>query len=486
MVEGLGGPAAAVAMWLLGGLGATTVTGPGRDSGAGAEVVLRPAGGAVAGRGRLIAAGEPLAAGGLPPATLDYASGLALAAATVAALRTGGVVDVREVGVAVQVRLPEVMAAAYSSRPAMVPRPPRAAPGGGWVQADLGRPGDEEDFSLLRTVIGPGADARELAAAAQEWRLPVCDHRPREARAAVHPVRTEASAAPGGLATARVRVGTAPLRGVTVCDLTAMWAGPLTTWILAGLGAEVVKVEPAFRPDGTRALDGRGIHPGGVQTAPGRDSAMWNALNAGKAVVDWDLRRSGDRERAEALLARSDLLVESFSPRVLANLGLERILGAGRPARVSMPAFPPGPQRDWVAYGPGIHAVLGLGWPAGRADGRPATPAVSYPDPLNGLAGALAALAALAGWDRGRPVARAETTLYGSSQPLLAWPGPPLAARPDTVADPAPGHSPLGPEEAAAGRRLLDMARAAGLMEDRPVAGHVLPHPGPLLRPASV
>ena len=59
---------------------------------------------------------------------------------------------------------------------------------------------------------------------------------------------------------------------------------------LASLGWSVVKVEPSFRPDGFRALDGGGINPGGRQCDPGRDSAMWNALNHGKEIVDLDLR----------------------------------------------------------------------------------------------------------------------------------------------------------------------------------------------------
>ena len=79
------------------------------------------------------------------------------------------------------------------------------------------------------------------------------------------------------------------LADISICDLTAMWAGPLATWLLARLGAKVYKVEPAVRLDGTRALFGGGIYPGGIQRRPGEDSALYQALNHGKTRVPLDL-----------------------------------------------------------------------------------------------------------------------------------------------------------------------------------------------------
>ncbi|OOK78497.1 formyl-CoA transferase domain protein [Mycobacterium kansasii] len=40
--------------------------------------------------------------------------------------------------------------------------------------------------------------------------------------------------------------------GVRVIDLTAFWAGPAATHLLAAFGADVVKVESIQRPDGIR------------------------------------------------------------------------------------------------------------------------------------------------------------------------------------------------------------------------------------------
>lgn len=201
-------------------------------------------------------------------------------------------------------------------------------------------------------------------------------------------------------------------------DLTAMWAGPLCTWLLARLGAAVVKIEPAIRPDGLRALDGGGVHPAGRSTAPGSDSALFNALNNTKRAEALDLREDTARARLIDLVAASDVVVDSFSPRVMANLGLTRpVLAESEPRRItlSLPAFPPGPERDWVAYGTGVHAVSGLG---DTGVGFSA-PSVTYPDAIGGLTGAVAVLAGLVGRHLGWLPSHLEVSLLSAVSPLL-------------------------------------------------------------------
>jgi hypothetical protein len=414
-----------VADWLLDGLGAVAAR-------PGAAADLTP---------RLV---DPRPSGrfgaGLPSGTLDYCTGVALALGALAGRPASGV------AVAIQVRLPEVMAASYGSSFEMRPAPPRPAPGGGWVHADMGSRGDRESLERLLEVLGPSAAAGEVARAAQEWRLPVGDYRPRSASGAGHPLRF----GPGKV-TAGAWVG--PLR---VLDLTNMWAGPLATWLLRDLGAQITKVEPAFRPDGFRAFDGGGIHPGGHPCDPGRDSALWNALNAGKDVVDLDLRMAADRSRFVELAAASDVVIDSFSPRVMPNFGLDLPEG---PLYASMPAFPPGPERDWVAYGTAVHAVSGLG---DAGDGRFVPAAVSYPDPVAGFTAALGVLAAAAGRARGRGVGRVEGAIAASIQPITA-----RSPDPDRLlADPA-----------GIGADLLALGEERGLLEGRPVCGRSALHP---------
>jgi crotonobetainyl-CoA:carnitine CoA-transferase CaiB-like acyl-CoA transferase len=232
-----------------------------------------------------------------------------------------------------------------------------------------------------------------------------------------------------------------------------------------------VKVEPAFRPDGTRALRGGGIYPGGRQRLPGADSGLWNALNHRKHHVDLDLREAEQRDAFVELASGSDVLVESFSPRVMENLGIPSALSSRegpRPTHLSMPAFPPGPRRQWVSYGTGVHALIGLGDGGG---GRFLAPAVSYPDPIAGFTATFAMLCAIVARDRGVVAELVEVSLFAATLPLLALAVPGM---------------PFGPTgKPGIGRVLLDSGRARGEFVALEVAGLMLDHPRGPIRPAS-
>ncbi len=428
-----------------------------------------------AGRGRVLLrpASIKCPMSGIPAGALDYATGVALALGVLSAWRGRAPVVVSELGVAIQLFLPAVMAAAYDSPDWPAPAQPRPAPGGGWLSADLGATGDDDRFVDLVASLPPDANATAIEAAAQEWRLAVCEYKPRAPAARVDPIDpilgtppTEFVAEAGGLGRDAVSRPNplGPLGDITVCDLTAMWAGPLATWLLARLGAAVYKVEPDVRLDGTRAFDGRGIYPGGQQRLPGEDSAIFNALNHGKTRVPLDLRHPDQRDEFVDLAKRSDVVIDSFSPRVMPNFGLSPPawdVGSRRPLSVSMPAFGPGPRRGWVAFGTGVHALSGLG---DQGDGSFASPGVTYPDPISGITAAFAVVAAIVGRDRGRPSARLEIPLAGVIQPLLAF-------------DPSDDVSPVGRGDA-----LYQEGLAAGMFHALTVAGIGLMHPrSPLL-----
>ena len=284
------------------------------------------------------------------------------------------------------------------------PSAPLAVPGGA-VHADVA----DDDAEVWAAVVDSWAEAgpEALSRAAQERRLPVTPYR----RPAPLPVATSATVD----VPLRRRAG--GLQGIRVVDLTTLWAGPLCTALLAEAGAEVVKVDPSCRPDGFRDRP-----------------ALYEHLNRGKQVEDLDLRQRADRDRFEELVARSDMLVSSFSRRVLPNLdyGAARLRDLNPTlAFLAVTAFPVGSaEQDWLAYGGGVHAARGLG----MTGGVPAPAPVSYPDPLAGWAAFARALELLG---RPGPFRTVEVALSEVVTPLLA---PALSTGP-----PARSCPPAGP-----------------------------------------
>ncbi len=333
--------------------------------------------------------------------------------------------------------LPHVIAAANGLEPPPPSPDPFPAPGGGWVLVDLG-PDDEPTWATLRAVLddearagGAPPDAEHLARRAQEWRLAVTPYRPRRTVAPRRP--SWAAAGPPAVAAAAAPAGPRrpsgpgpaahglPLAGVRIVDLTAMWAGPLATWLAASMGAEVLKVEAACRRDGFR----RGARP--AAAGPG-DGALFVALDHGKTPVELDLRVAADHRRFLELVGTADVVIDSFSRRVRPNLGIDPCrLAAGRTDLIdlSLTAFDPtGPQADWVAYGAGVHAASGLAQAVrmpGDEPGPPAPTLVPYADPLAGLELFLAIVGALVARGRGATGPwRIERSLEGAIAPLLA------------------------------------------------------------------
>ncbi|MFV0526736.1 MAG: CoA transferase [Acidimicrobiales bacterium] len=305
------------------------------------------------------------------------------------------------------------------------PTPPTPI-GGGAVHADL-TDEDAETFAVLRNTLSPDQlEPETVAALAQTWRLPVTPYR------APDPA-DDRPPADGGPTGDRVgdpgtgRLAADPpegppgdaLDGMLVVDLTGLWAGPLATGLLAAAGARVVKLDPSCRPDALAD------HP-----------RFHRELNAGKEVLDLDLRRCGDRARFEALVARADLVVDAFSRRVMPNFGygptelaaLAGSRGNTGLATLSIVAFPAGSaEQDWTAYGPGVHAAVGLGTgAAGETPDHPGRPRwraapIAYPDPLAGLTAFAVAVDVLTDPARrsGRPGRHHEVSLAGAVAPLL-------------------------------------------------------------------
>jgi crotonobetainyl-CoA:carnitine CoA-transferase CaiB-like acyl-CoA transferase len=187
-----------------------------------------------------------------------------------------------------------------------------------------------------------------------------------------------------------------PLAGLRVLDMTAWWAGPSASLMLATFGAEVIHVESAGRPDGLRML-------GGMMAA--HYDEWWEAsthflhTNCNKQDLTLDLGKPRGRELLEKLVAECDAIVENFTPRVLENFGLswERVKQLNpRALLMRMPAFGlSGPWRDHTGFAQTMEQLSGMAWVTGHPADQPRIPRGPC-DPLAGMHGVVAFLVALA------------------------------------------------------------------------------------------
>jgi CoA:oxalate CoA-transferase len=109
-----------------------------------------------------------------------------------------------------------------------------------------------------------------------------------------------------------------------VLDLTLALAGPFATFLLAGLGAQVIKIE---NPESADPCRSNPPYAGRDGIALGRrhpDDVSISALSRlrGKLGVTLNLKRPGARDVFADLVRQSDVLVENFSAGALDRLGV--------------------------------------------------------------------------------------------------------------------------------------------------------------------
>lgn len=190
----------------------------------------------------------------------------------------------------------------------------------------------------------------------------------------------------------RLRQG--PLAGVRVLDFGWTWAGPYCGMILRDLGADVIKIES------TRRLDMLRLSGAFADGVPHHERCGWyGATNRAKRSVTIDLKQPAGRDLVLELVRTADAAIENFSPRVLPELGLGyEDLARVNPGFVllSLSAYgASGPESDYVAYGDHLTYASGLASAIGHPDDGPTPINTFYGDPVAGMYGALAIVAAL-------------------------------------------------------------------------------------------
>ncbi len=186
-----------------------------------------------------------------------------------------------------------------------------------------------------------------------------------------------------------------PLRGVRVLDLTRVLAGPFCTMNLADLGAEVIKIEMPGRGD-----DSRNFAP----VMPSGDSGYFYSVNRGKRSITIDLRSAEGAEILLELTAKSDIVVENFSPGTMDRfkLGYSQ-LKAANPKIIlcSISGFgQTGPMTSAPAYDIVAQALGGTMSITGNPGGEPVRCGVSVGDLGAALYGVIAIMSALRVRDR--------------------------------------------------------------------------------------
>jgi crotonobetainyl-CoA:carnitine CoA-transferase CaiB-like acyl-CoA transferase len=175
-----------------------------------------------------------------------------------------------------------------------------------------------------------------------------------------------------------------PLSHLRVAEFTHMVMGPTCGMVLADLGADVVKIEPAPDGDNTRRLVGSG-------------TGFFTVFNRNKRSLAVDMKRPEGLELVLRLVARSDVLIENFRPGAMDRLGLGPAALAERFPRLvycSLKGFLPGPYERRTALDEVVQMMGGLAYMTGPP-GQPLRAGSSVNDIMGGMFGAIAILAAV-------------------------------------------------------------------------------------------
>lgn len=180
-----------------------------------------------------------------------------------------------------------------------------------------------------------------------------------------------------------------PLKGLKVLEMGQVIAGPFCGALLAGFGAEVIKIEKPKTGDPLRVW--RKMHNG--------TSLWWLSMGRNKKSVTLDLTRPEGQEIARRLAAKVDILVENFKPGTLENWGMSyenlRALNEGL-IMVRVSGYgQTGPFAARPGYANVAEGFGGIRYISGDPDRPPVRTGLSLGDTLAGLHAALGALTAV-------------------------------------------------------------------------------------------
>jgi crotonobetainyl-CoA:carnitine CoA-transferase CaiB-like acyl-CoA transferase len=171
------------------------------------------------------------------------------------------------------------------------------------------------------------------------------------------------------------------LKGIRILDFTWVLAGPYATRLLADFGAEVIKVQPLM---------------------PGEEDEFsrgyYNTWNRNKLGITLNLSKPQGVALAKRLVSLSDAVVENFTPRVMANWGLDyENLKKLKPDLIMLSLSTmgnTGPWWDYTGFGPTIQAFSGITLLTSYPGKPPLGLGTAYADHIAALLACLALLSA--------------------------------------------------------------------------------------------
>ncbi|MGO8914465.1 MAG: CaiB/BaiF CoA transferase family protein [Stellaceae bacterium] len=175
-----------------------------------------------------------------------------------------------------------------------------------------------------------------------------------------------------------------PLAGLRVLEFTQNIMGPSAGLVLADLGADVVKIEPAPAGDPTRGLSGFA-------------AGFFTYFNRNKRSLAIDLKQPAGLDIVRRLAGDADVLIENYAPGTMDRLGCGYAALARLNPRLvycALKGFLSGPYEHRPALDEVVQFMGGLAYMTGPI-GQPLRAGTSVVDIMGGAFAVIAILAAL-------------------------------------------------------------------------------------------
>lgn len=212
-----------------------------------------------------------------------------------------------------------------------------------------------------------------------------------------------------------------PLSDIHILDFTHGVAGPVTTMILADLGADVIKIEKPGRGDASRYMN---VSERFVADIPASGGDYYLAINRNKRSLSLDLQTEAGRQLAQRLVSWADVVIENFRPGVMDRLGLGYdAVHALKPEVIyaSLSAYgETGPLGGQPGMDVAVQARSGVMSITGYPGSEPVKPGASLADFAGGTHFAIGVLAAITHRERTGEGQRISVNLLDSTMAMLA------------------------------------------------------------------